>query len=268
MGLIPSLLNYARQSEQDEMRKRMFEAEMADRAESRNMAMQREKEAREQEQEYLSGVSKMMDLKMDASQKKMQAMTMQQRADQAFRSGDPSAAMMLSQAEALFEASSMAEQALPIIKKTVFMNTLRSNKQVQNALAASIANDLGVNPKDMAPSTVKVKFKRGGGVAGEPEEEYTYDAPADSLNAILPQGAARPVSRQSGPSLDEQLGLNRLYQSSLGTGVSTMSTGEQPVDSSMLFGGGQVQPQPQAQSQANTRIKKRIKVGVLKSVSK
>jgi hypothetical protein len=239
MGLVSTLLNYSRQAEQDEMRKRMFEAEMADRG--RRIA--REKESRAQEEEYLSGVSKLMDLKMDASQKKMEAMQAQAEGNRMFAAGDPNAGLMLGRASALAEAASAAEEAMPIIKKTIFMNALRDNKQVQNAFAASIANDLGVNPKDVAPSTVKVKYKTGGGVSGEPETEYTYDAPADSLNSILPQGAARPAMRQQPTSLQDQLNLNSLYQSSMGSGVSTMSTGEQPVNSSMLFGGNQQQAQ-------------------------
>ena len=241
MGLVSTMLNYARQSEQDDMRKKMFEAEMED----RNRRIELEKTARAQQDEYLSGVSKLMDLKMDASQKKMEAMQAQAEGNRMFAAGDPNAGLMLGRASALAEAANAAEEAMPIIKKTIFMNALRDNKQVQNAFAASIANDLGVNPKDIAPSTVKVKYKTGGGVSGEPETEYTYDAPADSLNSILPQGAARPAMRQQPASLQDQLNLNSLYQSSMGTGVSTMSTGEQPVDSSMLFGAGQANAKPQ-----------------------
>lgn len=234
MGLVSTLLKYSRQAEQDDLRKQMFEADMAE----RNRRIANENKAKAQEEEYLSGVSKLMDLKMDASQKRMEAMAMQAEGNKAFAAGDPSAGFLLSRASALSEAANAAEQAMPIIKKTIFMNALRDNKQVQNAFAASIASDLGVNPKDVAPNTVKVKFKRGGGLNGEPEEEYMFDAQADSLDSILPQGAPRPISRQpQTASLQDQLNLNAMYQSSMGTGVSNMSTGEQPVDSSMLFGG-------------------------------
>ena len=51
MGLVSTLLNYSRQAEQDDLRKQMFEADMAE----RNRRIANENKAKAQEEEYLSG---------------------------------------------------------------------------------------------------------------------------------------------------------------------------------------------------------------------
>jgi len=97
----------------------------------------------------------------------------------------------------------------------------------------------GLTPKDQASEPlVKIKSKRKGQEFGD-EDEVTYEVPASMADQFirgggmpLPSSVSRPSAAAAQP---EPINFSS-YDTSM-FGAAPASTGEQPVDSSMLFGG-------------------------------
>lgn len=113
----------------------------------------------------------------------------------------------------------------------------------------------GLMPKDQASEpTVKFKSKRKGQNFGD-EDEVSYEVPVSVADRFVQTGQlplpSTAGSQRAAPQEDPMSFSS--YNTSM-LGVNPASTGEQPVDQTMLFGGGQAQAQSQSQSQANPFI--------------
>lgn len=100
----------------------------------------------------------------------------------------------------------------------------------------------GLSPKEQASEPlVKIRSKRKGAEFGD-EDEVTYEVPASMADQFI-KGGGTPLPSSAGKqsAVAQPEPMNFSTYSTPMLGVSPASTGEQAVDSSMLFGGQKAQ---------------------------
>jgi len=260
MGLIPSLLNYVRQSEQDEFRRKMYEQQLSERASSQANAEKRQNE-------YSEKMSEVSRLSAYTQSLEREAQQLEEQVPMLAANGDPRAQIVFDRIKSLRDPQSgeiaMHRANLGVLGQNMKMSLAQDNPKLQMALISEYLSNAGVDPKSVKEEpTVKFKSKRRGQKFGD-EDEVSFEVAASEADKFV-QGGALPLPssasrQQSAPNMNLLGALASSTQTGVpaadsnmfaqfqpsGGNVSPMSTGEQPVTAGNLF------QQPQAQPSAN-----------------
>lgn len=246
MGLIPALLNYSRQSEQDEMRRKMFEAEMADRAENRRLAAAQMAERNEARDRIGRGIEDIAEMSSRITQDKVNMARLEKQMSMLEQSAPTNPAASEALMMARVQYGQLAAGVETLEKTSAVRQAMIPYEMISSGLARAKAVDVidalnGLQQKERADEPmVKIKSKRKGQEFGD-EDEVTYEVPASMADQFI-KGGGMPlpssVSRPSGVAAQPDPINLSTYDTTM-LGVAPASTGEQQVESSMLFSGGQ-----------------------------
>lgn len=157
----------------------------------------------------------------------------------------PSASQALMMAR--IESKQLADGIETLERTMAVRKAILPYEMIDAGLAKQKAVDVidglnGLMPKDQASEpTVKFKSKRKGQNFGD-EDEVSYEVPVSVADRFVQTGQlplpSTAGSQRAAPQEDPMSFSS--YNTSM-LGVNPASTGEQPVDQTMLFGGGQAQ---------------------------
>lgn len=242
MGLITGIYNMMRQSDMDEMRKREFEAQMQE----RQRRYQDDERSRDREVQVGQAMADVYNLKQNASQLRIRATLAEQEGQKRFASMDPEAGKYFGSASGFVEQAMLAEKLAEQRGNELRIKLAEGNPKLQSQILSEIMSSKGLDPSSANEQMVKVKVKRAGDKFGD-ESEMAYEVPASMASDFI-RGTGQAPSPQQMQDPRESMNMLSLFQTASGTGVSPYSTGEQPIDQSMLFSGQPQQSAPQAAS--------------------
>lgn len=250
MGLIPSIMNYVRQSEQDEFRRKMYEQQLGEQA-------SRRAESEKRQAAYLEKMAEISRLSNYTVGLEREAQQLEQQIPQLAANSDPKAQIVFDRLKSLRDPIngeiSLHKSNLNVLGQNMKMALAEDNPKLQMALVSEYLAKAGIDPKAAKEEpTVKFKSKRKGKNFGD-EDEVSYEVPASVADKFVQSGEvpAPSSSYQQQPSTDMSMlgalasstrtgvpavdnNMFTQFQPSVGS-VSPMSTGEQPISSEMLF---------------------------------
>jgi len=192
MSLIPTLINYARQSQLDDENKRRYEEEMALRRELQAEKIREKVDAEKRRESVISGAKELAEIGNAISEQSLQKTMLEERLNGVMASGgDPAmAGQILRETRALGDAIKGLE-GVQTVKKAELMY-----RSVDAGFAKAKALDLvdamnGIKPsKDSAGmATVRRKQVVGTDEEGNPiEETVTYKVPSSQYSQYQNQG--------------------------------------------------------------------------------
>lgn len=258
MGLVTGIYNMVRQSQQDELQRKMYEQRLGEQASQRADSERRQAAYAERMAEISRLSNYTVGLEREAQQ-------LEQQIPQLAANRDPRAQIVFDRIKSLRDPMSgeiaLHKSNLNILGQNMKMTLAEDNPKLQMALVSEYLSKAGVDPKSAKEEpTVKFKSKRKGKNFGD-EDEVSYEVPASVADKFVQSGeipspssayqqqpesnmdllgALASSTRTGVPAADNNMFSQ--FQTSSG-GVSPMSTGEQPISASNLF-----VPQPQTQA--------------------
>ena len=243
MGLITGIYNMVRQSEMDEMNKRAFE----DRMKREERAYQNALRSQEREADVTQGITEIGRLKENASRLRIEATLAEQEGQKRFASMDPESGRFFGAASGLNTQAEYMEKLVQQRGNELRLKLSEGNPKLQMQVLSEIMSASGVDPSTAEEPKVKVKMKRAGSSFGD-DTEVSYDVPASMAKDFISGTGSAPLP-STPRNREDSNNMMSLFQSASGTGISPYSTGEQPIDQSMLFSGQSQQVAPQAAAQ-------------------
>jgi hypothetical protein len=203
--------------------------------------------SQEREAEVGQGMAEIYRLKENASRLRIEATLAEQEGQKRFASMDPESGRFFGAASGLNTQAEYMEKLVQQRGNELRLKLSEGNPKLQMQVLSEIMLASGVDPSTAEEPKVKVKMKRAGSSFGD-DTEVSYDVPASMAKDFISGTGSAPLP-STPRNREDSNNMMSLFQSASGTGISPYSTGEQPIDQSMLFSGQSQQVAPQAAAQ-------------------